>query len=82
MIQNLMKTDDVLAGVDPKRVADAYEQFLRIAPELSKERDVVKGALRQMVSSPSLSPFDAQQFIEANTTFTKQRLLQEGKQAK
>lgn len=79
MLQNLMKTDDVLAGMDPKRVADAYEQFLHLAPELSKEKDVVKGALRTMVSSPSLSPFDAQQFVEANTAFAKQRLMQEGK---
>ena len=84
MLQNMMKSDDVLSSVDPKRVADAYEQFLHLAPELSKERDVVRGALRAMINSPdgAISPFDAQQFIEANTAFARQRLMQEGKAGK
>jgi len=78
MLQDIMHTDPVLAEIEPKRVADAYQQMLHIAPELSKEKEIVRGTLREMVSSPALSPHTAQMLIEANTKFVKQRMMEEG----
>lgn len=78
LLERMLVTDPILSQADPKRVTDAYEQFLHLAPELSKEPEVVKGALRAMTASQSLEPHTAQQFIEANTSFTNQKMQQQG----
>lgn len=78
MLQELIVTDPILSGQDPKHVIDAYQQFIRIAPELSKEKEIVRAELRARTSSQALSTFDAKQLIDTNTDFMKQKLLQEG----
>lgn len=78
LLERMLVTDPILSNADPKRVVDAYQQFLHLAPELSKEPEVVKGALRNMVASQSVDPHTAQQFVEANTSFTNQKLQQHG----
>ena len=82
LLRELMVTDPILHSSDPKRVVDSYEQFLRLAPELSKEKDVVKGMLRQMVQTQALAPHEAQQLIEANTNFVKQKGREQGVELK
>ena len=77
LLERMMVTDPILSNADPKRVVDAYEQFLHLSPELSKEPEVVKGALRNMVASQSLDPHTAQQFVEANSSFANQKLQQQ-----
>lgn len=78
MLQELIVTDPILSGHDPKKVIDAYQQFIRIAPELSKEKEIVRAELRARTSSQAMGVFDAKQLIDTNTDFMKQKLIQEG----
>lgn len=78
LIQNLMVTDPILKTYEPKRVADAYEQFLRLAPELSNEKEIVRSHLRQMAASQAMTAFDGAQLMDANTKLLKQRQLESG----
>ena len=78
LVQNLMATDPILRTYDPKKVGDSYEQFMRLAPELSTEKEIVRSHLRQMVASQSTSAFDASQLIESNSKLVKQRQLERG----
>lgn len=78
LIQNLMATDPILKTYDPKRVADSYEQFLRLAPELSNEKEIVRSHLRQMVASQAMTAFDGAQLMDANTKLVKQKQLESG----
>lgn len=79
LVQNLIATDPILKTYEPKRVADAYEQFLRLAPELSSEKEIVRSHLRQMVASQAMTAFDGAQLMDANTKLLKQRQLEAGK---
>lgn len=78
LIQNLMATDPILRTYEPKRVADSYEQFLRLAPELSGEKEIVRSHLRQMVASQAMTAFDGAQLMDANTKLLKQKQLEQG----
>ena len=78
LIQNLMVTDPILKTYEPKKVADAYEQFLRLAPELSNEKEIVRSHLRQMAASQAMTAFDGAQLMDANTKLLKQRQLESG----
>lgn len=78
LIQNLMTTDPILRTYEPKKVVDSYEQFLRLAPELSTEKEIVRSHLRQMVASQAMTAFDGAQLIDANTKLLKQRMLESG----
>ena len=78
LIQNLMTTDPILKTYEPKRVADSYEQFLRLAPELSNEKEIVRSHLRQMAASQAMTAFDGAQLMDANTKLVKQRQLESG----
>ncbi len=80
MLENLGTTDPVLSKVDPNRLVGAYQQALHLGPELSKEKEIMRSFLRQSVSADGgVSPYDAQQLIEANTKYMQQKLMQEGK---
>lgn len=78
MIQELMVGDPIISKMPPERVASGYEQMLRIAPELAKEKEVVRSTLRLLGSSQAVTPYDAQQLTSANTDLTKQRMLERG----
>lgn len=82
LVQNLMTTDPILKTYEPKRVVDSYEQFLRLAPELSSEKEIVRSHLRQMVASQAMTAFDGAQLMEANTKLLKQRQMDAGKPVK
>jgi hypothetical protein len=73
LLQELMLTDPILSKVNPVRVARAFEQLLRLSPEISKEKEVVRAELRAMVASQALSKFDANQFSKADLDMLKRR---------
>jgi hypothetical protein len=80
MLQRLLMTDPNIGGSPEKRknaVAN-YEQFLRIAPELSKEEEVVKSFLTAANQNQALTSFDANSFIETNNNLMKQKLMASG----
>ncbi len=78
LLQELASTDSILNKVPTKKIVDSYQQLLRIAPEISKEKEMVRSYLRQAVNTQALDPFQGQQLIEADTKRLKQRQLQQG----
>ncbi len=76
LVQNLMVSDPILRTYEPKKVADAYEQFMRLAPELSTEKEIVRSHLRQMVASQAMTAFDGAQLMDANTKLLKQKQME------
>ena len=74
LLQELMMTDPILSKISPAKVARAYEQLLRLSPEISKEKEVVRAELRAMVSSQALSKFDADPFAKTDSSMLKRRI--------
>jgi len=74
LLQELMMTDPILSKVNPAKVARAFEQLLRLSPEISKEKEVVRAELRAMVSSQALSKFDAELMAKTDVGMLKRRL--------
>lgn len=74
LLQELMMTDPILSKVNPAKVARAFEQILRLSPEISKEKEVVRAELRAMVSTQALSKYDAELLTKLDTGMVKRRL--------
>jgi hypothetical protein len=74
LLQELMLTDPILSKVNPAKVARAFEQLLRLSPEISKEKEVVRAELRAMVSSQALSKFDADLMAKTDVGMLKRRI--------
>lgn len=75
MLQELVMIDPILAHQDPRKITEAYQQILRLAPHIAKEKEVVRSLLRQMVATQSLAPVEANQLIETNTNLLRQHKL-------
>jgi hypothetical protein len=74
LLQELMLTDPILSKVSPAKVARAYEQILRLSPEISKEKEVVRAELRAMVATQALSKFDADLLAKTDMGMLKRRV--------
>jgi hypothetical protein len=74
LLQELMLTDPILSKINPAKVARAFEQILRLSPEISKEKEVVRAELRAMVSSQALSKFDADLMTKLDVGMLKRRI--------
>jgi len=74
LLQELMMTDPILSKVNPAKVARAFEQILRLSPEISKEKEVVRANLRAMVSSQALGNYEADQLTKLDTGMLKRRV--------
>ncbi len=57
LLQNLMTTDDVLAEADPDQVVSAYNTIRQTAPDLAKDINVMRVALRSAVQHEGIDPF-------------------------
>lgn len=80
VLQELAVTDPILKSVDPQKLVDSYSQMLAIAPELAKEKELVRSTLRSMTASQALGPFEGQQLMQANNEMLKQRAMVQGRQ--
>ena len=78
LLQELVSTDPVISKFPTHQTVDAYQQMLRIAPELSREKEITRAFLRQAGASQAIAPFEAEQLIKANTQLFKQHQLQQG----
>jgi hypothetical protein len=78
LLQELVTTDPIISKFPTHHTVDAYQQLLRIAPELSKEKEISRAFLRQAGASQAIDPFQAEQLIKANTQLFKQHQLQHG----
>ena len=67
-------TDPILSKVNPAKVARAFEQILRLSPEISKEKEVVRAELRAMVSTQALSKYDAELLTKLDSGMLKRRV--------
>lgn len=74
ILQDLIMTDPILKKIDPRKIISAYKQMLRLSPQLTKEKEVVRAQLRQMtaIGDGTLHPTDANQLVDVNTNLLKQ----------
>lgn len=83
LLQELIMTDPILKHQDPRKIIQAYQQILRLAPHLAMEKEVVRSLLRSMTAAQSLGTMEANQLIEGNTAYLKQhQMLRSGDAAK
>lgn len=75
LLQELMLTDPILSKVSPQKVAKAYEQILRLSPQVSKEKEVVRAMLRQAVASQAVAPHEADQWTKLDTDILKRKMV-------
>ena len=75
ILQELIMTDPILMKQDPRKIIQAYQQIIRLAPHISKEKEVVRAKLREMMAGQALHPTDANQLVEANTNMMKQHQM-------
>jgi hypothetical protein len=73
LFQELVMTDPILSKVPASKVARAFEQLLRLSPQISKEKEVVRAELRAMVSTQALSKFDAELMTKLDSGMLKRR---------
>lgn len=78
LLQELATTDPILSKMPTHKVVNAYEQLLRIAPEISSEKELTRAYLRHAATTQAVDPHQGQQLIEANTKLLKQHQLQQG----
>ena len=74
LLQELMLTDPILSKINPAKVARAFEQILRLSPEISKQKEVVRAELRAMVASQALSKYDAEMMTQLDVGMLKSRV--------
>ena len=78
MLQELATTDPILSKMPTHNVVNSYQQLLRIAPEISKEKELTRAFLRQAGASQAIDPFQGQQLIQADNSLLKNRQLEKG----
>lgn len=74
LLQELIMTDPILSRANPQKVAKAYEQILRLSPQVSKEKEVVRAMLRQAVATQAVAPHDADQWTKLDTDILKRKV--------
>jgi hypothetical protein len=75
LLQDLMMTDPILSKVPPAKVARAYEQILRLSPQVSKEKEVVRAMLRQAIASQAVAPHEADQWTRLDADILKRKMI-------
>jgi hypothetical protein len=74
LLQELMITDPILSKVPPAKVVRAFEQLLRLSPEVSKEKEVVRAELRAMTATQALGRFEADTLTKLDLGMLKRRI--------
>lgn len=71
LLQNLMTTDDVLSEADPDQVVSAYNTIRTTAPQLAKDVNVMRVALRSAVQHEGIDPFTIKGIAETESARQK-----------
>ena len=79
LLQELLLTDPILKKAPAKDVIAKYEQLMRVAPNISREKELVRAVLREMIQTSSFSPHSSNMLTEADMNLMKQKLTQLGK---
>ena len=64
LLEDLLVNDPVLADEDPGLVARAYSQIQVLAPDLSRNREVVRAILRRASQEGTVGPYEAESFAK------------------
>lgn len=64
MMEDLLTNDPVLSDEEPQTVINAYDAVMKLAPDMSMNKEVVRAILRQAVHSVAIDPFAAQSWTE------------------
>jgi len=64
MIQDFLITDPILSDADPDQVLEMYNTLVQFSPELSKDKNVMRVALRSAIQHDGLAPQDLRQFLD------------------
>lgn len=73
MLQDLLVTDPILAEEDEDRIVNAFNTIKAVAPEMAKDKNVMRMALRQAAQHEGIDPFTLQQYMEAEKELQKVR---------
>jgi hypothetical protein len=57
ILQELAATDPVICRIDARRVSEAYQQLLRVAPSAADEKEIVREFLRRVTAPQNIVPF-------------------------
>jgi len=68
LITELLVTDPFISEADPDAVIAGYNTLTQLAPDLSRNKEVVRAILRQMAHSGALSTFDADSIVKLEKT--------------
>jgi hypothetical protein len=75
ILQDLLLRDPILKKENHSDVIAAFEQVVKIAPQVALQKEVLKAILRQMVSGQALAPHAAGQISELDLSLLKQKLM-------
>lgn len=73
LLSDLYNNDPILSEHDPEEISKAYETLVQLSPEVSLNKEIVRAILRQSVNSIAVSPFDAKQWGDLDTTILKNK---------
>ena len=73
VLQDLIITDPILAEEDEDKVIDIYNTIKSVAPELAKDKNVVRVVLRSAVQYDGIAAPDLAQLIEAERSIQKSK---------
>lgn len=75
ILEDLVANDPILSESSPKDVVNAYRTLVQSAPSMSLNKEVVRAVLRQVVNSVAVSPFDAKQWADYESTYNKNKSI-------
>jgi len=73
LIQDLLITDPILSEEDEDKVVDLYNTVKEVAPELAKDKNVMRVVLRSAVQYDGIAAPDLAQLVEAEKTLQKSK---------
>ena len=81
ILHELMITDPIISKESKKKVLQAYEQILRLAPQITSEKEVLRAQLRLLLTTEGLDIFSADALTKANMNMVDMKSKLEGKPA-
>jgi hypothetical protein len=75
LLQELLMTDAILSKAPAAKVARAYEQILRLSPQVAKEKEVVRAILRQAVAGQAIAPHEADQWTKLDLDIMRRKIV-------
>jgi len=73
LIQDLVMTDPILSEEDEDKILDLYNTIKSVAPELAKDKNVVRVVLRQGAQYDGIAAPDLAQLVEAERNIQKSK---------